>query len=114
VPFGLPGGRSGSTSDLRVTVRRTGGVTGIARIWSVTASELPLAAAVELRRLLAATESGRAPSPAAATLPDAFTYDVEVADSADVRVLTAGDCASPESLRALVEFVRSEGQNGTP
>lgn len=102
---------SAAVSDrLRVMVRRSGGVTGIGRSWSLTASELRSDRAADLRRLVADADAALAAPPARPPpgLPDAFSYDVEVNQpGADRRATGVASPSGP--LRALIDFVRAYG-----
>ncbi len=102
------------SEPVRVTVRRSGGVTGITRAWTANTADLPVAAADELRHLVAAGEPflGSAPLLAHPGLPDAFTYEVAVTDAAGLRRAAVDSSTAPPALRALLEWVLAAGRIG--
>jgi hypothetical protein len=66
---------------MRIEVRRTGGVAGIARTWAVDTAQLPGGRAAEIERLARPVAAGPVP------VADAFSYEVTI----DGETVVVGD-----------------------
>lgn len=97
---------------MRISFRRSGGITGMSRAFDVSTDDLSPQAASELRRLVEESGVLAMPSGHADDHPvaDAFAYTITV-ESGDRRTtLTTSDALAPDALRPLLTWLNREAR----
>ena len=97
---------------MRISFRRSGGITGMSQALDVSTDDLSPQAASELRRLVEESGVMAMPdiAPGAESVADAFAYTITV-ESGDRRTtLTTSDAAAPDALRPLLTWLNREAR----
>jgi hypothetical protein len=84
---------------VRVGFRRSGGLAGITIAVDTNTDELSPAESEMIRALLAGSASAPSSTPQE---PDRFTYELQIDDGRQRRVLRWPEAADPEDLRPLI------------
>jgi hypothetical protein len=97
---------------MKVSLERSGGVTGIPITTMVDVTNLPLVEADQLRQLVEAADFFNYPTLITSenSLPDRFQYQIAVENDHRKHSITVGEAVIPDKLRPLIDFVMKVGR----
>ncbi len=94
---------------MQVTVKRTGGFTGIPLTKTVDSATLPQQEAVLLHQMMAAADFFKLPSTIPFTpQPDRFQYQITVEQEGKQHSVMFGETAVPASLKPLLNWLMAQ------
>jgi hypothetical protein len=92
---------------VKVSFKRTGGFAGLSLLSEIDCAHLPPAKCKEIEQLVGLLRAAGQPSakPSANAIPDAFQYEVTVADDHGEHKFRAGDTEMSDELQKVVDWL---------